>query len=49
VTDANHKAYGVAAIPMHILVDRSGVVRLYRPGRMTEAELEAAILSVLEP
>ena len=47
ISDANHKAYGVASIPMHVLIDREGVVRLYRPGRMTEAELEASILDVL--
>jgi thiol-disulfide isomerase/thioredoxin len=47
VTDANFKAFGVAAVPMHVLIDRSGTVRLYRPGRMTEAELEAAIVEVV--
>jgi hypothetical protein len=47
ITEANHKAYGVASIPMHVLIDREGVVRLYRPGRMTEADLEASILDVL--
>jgi thiol-disulfide isomerase/thioredoxin len=49
VTDANYRAFGVAAIPMHVLIDRRGVVRLYRPGRMTEVDLEAAILNVLAP
>jgi len=43
VTDVNYKAYGVAAVPMHVLIDREGVVRLYQPGRMSEAELDAAI------
>jgi len=48
VTDANYKAYGVSSIPMHVLIDRAGVVQLYRPGRMTEAELEASIRAVLD-
>jgi thiol-disulfide isomerase/thioredoxin len=47
VTEANHRAYGVAAIPMHVLVDRDGIVRLYRPGRMEEADLDQAIRFVL--
>jgi len=48
VTDANHRAFGVAAIPVNILIDRQGVVRLYHPGRIEERELEAAIVDVLE-
>ena|SRR5215510_13159922 len=47
VTDANYRAYGVGAVPMHVLIDRQGVVRLYEPGRMTEADLSAAIDTVL--
>jgi thiol-disulfide isomerase/thioredoxin len=47
VTDANYKQYGVASIPMHVLIDRTGVVRLYQPGKMTEEELEAAIRKLL--
>jgi thiol-disulfide isomerase/thioredoxin len=48
VTAANHEAYGVAAIPMHVIVDRDGIIRLYRPGRMTEADLDAAIGAVVD-
>ena len=48
VTETNHKAYGVAAIPMHVLVDRDGIIRLYRPGRMSEADLDAAIRIVVD-
>jgi hypothetical protein len=47
VTDANHRAYGVSPVPTHVLVDAKGFVRLYRPGRMTEEELDAAIAAVL--
>ena len=47
VTDANYKQYGVASIPMHVLIDRTGIIRLYRPGRITAEELEEAIRSLL--
>ncbi|MBI4266274.1 MAG: TlpA family protein disulfide reductase [Acidobacteria bacterium] len=47
VSDANHKRYGVSSTPTLALVDRQGIVRLYRPGRMTEEELEAAIRKLL--
>jgi thiol-disulfide isomerase/thioredoxin len=48
VTDENYKTYGVAAVPMHVLIDRQGVVRLYQQGRMTEAELTDAVARLLE-
>jgi thiol-disulfide isomerase/thioredoxin len=48
VTDANHRAFGVAAIPVHVLTDRQGIVRLYHPGRIAEPELDAAIAAVVE-
>lgn len=47
VSEANYKEYGVTTVPMHVLLDRQGVVRLYQPGRMTEEELEAAIKKLL--
>jgi thiol-disulfide isomerase/thioredoxin len=47
VADANYKQYGVASIPMHVLIDRTGVIRLYRPGTMTTEELEGAIRKLL--
>jgi peroxiredoxin len=47
VSEANYKEYGVTSIPMHVLLDRHGIIRLYRPGRMTEEELEAAIRELL--
>jgi thiol-disulfide isomerase/thioredoxin len=48
VTEANYRAFGVGAVPMHVLIDGDGVVRLYEPGRMTEGELNAAIARVLD-
>jgi len=47
VSDVNHKRYGVSSTPTLALVDRQGVVRLYRPGRMAEQDLEAAIRKLL--
>jgi thiol-disulfide isomerase/thioredoxin len=44
---ANHQRYGVSTTPTLVLVDRTGIVRLYHPGQMTEAELDAAIHKLL--
>lgn len=46
-SEANYKQYGVTAVPMNVLLDREGVVRLYHPGRMTEEELDVAIRKLL--
>jgi hypothetical protein len=47
VSVANHQRYGVSTTPTMVIVDRSGTIRLYHPGQMTEAELEAALLPLL--
>jgi len=47
LAEANHKRYGVSSTPTLALVDRQGIVRLYHPGRMTEAELDAVIQRLL--
>jgi thiol-disulfide isomerase/thioredoxin len=47
IGEANHDAYGVTTIPMYVLVDRKGIVRLYHAGRIAEAELESAVRSLL--
>lgn len=39
--------YGVSATPTFALIDRKGVVRLYAPTRLSEAELSKRIESVL--
>ena len=49
VSEANHRNYGVSSTPTIVLVDRDGLVRLYHPGGMTQAELEAAIVGLLSP
>jgi len=45
---ANHQRYGVSSTPTVVILDRQGMVRLYHPGRMTEAELELQLRSLLD-
>jgi thiol-disulfide isomerase/thioredoxin len=47
VSEQNLKAYGASTTPTIVLIDRQGIVRLYHPGRMTLAELEAAVRTVV--
>jgi peroxiredoxin len=47
IGEANLKAYDAEAVPLHVLIDRQGIVRYYHPGRMTEEELDAAIQRLL--
>ena len=49
VSVANHNQYGVSSTPTLALLDRDGIVRVYHPGRMTEAELDTAIRGLLAP
>lgn len=39
LSSENFKTYGVSTTPTLVLIDRTGIVRLYRPGRMTYEEL----------
>jgi hypothetical protein len=39
--------YGVSSTPTLVLIDRQGIVRMYRPTRMTEAELAQRIEALL--
>jgi thiol-disulfide isomerase/thioredoxin len=48
VSTANHQRYGVSTTPTLAIIDRSGMIRTYTPGRLTEAELEARITPLLE-
>lgn len=47
VSEDNLKAYGASTTPTIVLIDRQGIVRVYHPGRMTLAELETALRSVV--
>jgi thiol-disulfide isomerase/thioredoxin len=44
---ATHTRYGVSTTPTLVLVDRDGIVRLYRPGQISEADLDAAVRELL--
>lgn len=48
VSETNAKAYGANQIPLHVLIDRQGVIRVYHSGRMTAEELESAVRGLLE-
>jgi len=43
LSEANFRNYGASTTPTLVLIDRSGIVRLYHPGAMTIDELRAAI------
>ena len=40
-------SYGVIALPVHVFIDRKGAIKAYRLGEMSNAEIEAAIKSIL--
>jgi thiol-disulfide isomerase/thioredoxin len=47
VSVANHQRFGVSSTPTLVIIDRQGIVRLYHPGRLTEAELETHLQALL--
>jgi len=49
VSDEDALDYGMDATPTIVLIDRSGIVRLFHPGPMTRAELEPQIRALLAP
>ena len=46
-SQANHALYGVSSTPTMVIADRQGIIRVYRPGTMTETDLEAQIRPLL--
>ena len=42
------KTYGAIAMPVHVFIDRNGIVTTYRLGEMNPAEIEAAIKTALK-
>jgi thiol-disulfide isomerase/thioredoxin len=48
LSPANHLRYGVSTTPTLVVVDRAGVVRLYRPGLMKEADIEPIVHGLIE-
>ena len=47
VSEANFQNYGSSTSPTLVLIDRKGIVRMYHPGAMPLAELEAKVREVL--
>jgi thiol-disulfide isomerase/thioredoxin len=47
ISNDNFLNFGVSSTPTLVLVDRSGIVRMYHPGDMPREELEARILPLL--
>ena len=39
--------YGVSSTPTLVLIDRAGIVRMYRPGRMTYEELAPRVAEIM--
>lgn len=46
LSEENFKRYGCSTTPTIVVADRTGVVRLYHPGAMSEAELRAQLDAV---
>jgi thiol-disulfide isomerase/thioredoxin len=49
VNEENFRKYGASTTPTLVLVDRSGIVRLYHPGRMTYEELHPLVEALFRP
>ncbi len=41
------KDYGAIGLPLHVFIDRGGIVRTYRAGEMDPGEIETAIKGIL--
>jgi len=48
LSTANFQLYGASTTPTIVLVDRTGIVRLYHPGAMSEVELSSRIRALLK-
>jgi len=42
-----HTTYAGFGLPVHVFIDRKGIVKLYRAGEMSSAEIRAAVQSIL--
>ncbi|MGE0866076.1 MAG: TlpA family protein disulfide reductase [Vicinamibacterales bacterium] len=49
LSTTNHIRYGVSTTPTLVLVDRTGIIRLYRPGAMSHEQLEPLVKALLDP
>ncbi len=48
LSERNHLRYGVSSTPTVVVVDRKGIVRVYHPGQMTEAELDPIVRRLVD-
>lgn len=48
VSEANFRSYGSSSSPTLVLLDRKGIVRMYHPGAMPFAELEAKVRELVQ-
>jgi thiol-disulfide isomerase/thioredoxin len=47
IHEETFRNYGASTTPTLVLVDRGGIVRLYHPGQMAEADLDARVRALL--
>ena len=47
LSEVNHRRYGVSTTPTLVVIDRAGIIRLYHPGTMREAELAPLVQRLL--
>jgi thiol-disulfide isomerase/thioredoxin len=47
MSTADHDRYGVSSTPTIVIVDQTGVIREYHPGRMTEEELDRSVRALV--
>ena len=45
---ATGRTFGAVAMPVHVFIDRKGVVRVYRIGEMNAGEIETAIKTAMK-
>ncbi len=45
---ATGRTFGTVAMPVHVFIDRKGVVRIFRIGEMNPGEIETAIKTTLQ-
>jgi cytochrome c biogenesis protein CcmG/thiol:disulfide interchange protein DsbE len=45
---ATGRTFGTVAMPVHVFIDRKGVVRIFRIGEMNAGEIETAIKTTLQ-
>jgi thiol-disulfide isomerase/thioredoxin len=48
LSTASMEQYGGSSTPTYVFVDRAGVVRMYTPTRLTEAEFDRAVAMILK-